>query len=193
MARQGGPRQQRVGGGRWTRSSFRVLAATARQLTTTAPLSAMIFAVRQAARRAPAQARAFHSSPVPRAAADVYIGKAKAAGASVAAKVEPAVYYTKVAGEVAKQVFQGQALAPPTSFAQIKAAYQTWYANASSINWWNTIAANGQWKTVALYGLEAYGFFKIGEIVRCFLPYTWCTPANIPLLDWPEAPHWLQG
>lgn len=72
-------------------------------------------------------------------------------------------------GEVLKQVYQAQALAPPTGLAQIKAAYQTFYANASNVAWWQSIFANGQWKTLTLYGLEAYGFFKVGEIVSISL------------------------
>ena len=81
------------------------------------------------------------------------------------AAFEPVIYYGKVAGYVAKAVFQAQQLTPPQTLAQVQAAYQTWFANATSPAWWQSLGPSGEWQRLALYGLEAYGFFKVGEII----------------------------
>lgn len=77
----------------------------------------------------------------------------------------PVRYYTQVAAEVAKQVYQAQALTPPTDWVQTRAVLRVLYERATSAAWWRHTAASGEWRVLALYGVEAYGFFKIGEMV----------------------------
>lgn len=76
----------RVPGGRWLLPSTPPLPVL---LTTSTCLFAMFAALRQAARRAPAQARAFHSTPASRGAEE-YVAKARAAGQTAAQKAEGA-------------------------------------------------------------------------------------------------------
>ncbi|KAN0061567.1 hypothetical protein ACQY0O_006414 [Thecaphora frezii] len=78
---------------------------------------------------------------------------------------EPLQYNLKVAGSVAKQVYVAEGLAPPTSFSTITGAYRTIWSRVSDAGYWAQLLTKGQWKKVAIYGLEAYGIFTIGEMI----------------------------
>jgi len=78
---------------------------------------------------------------------------------------EPLMYNLSVAREILKQVYVAESLAPPTSFSTITSAYQTLWARASNPGYWREILKNGDWQRVGVYAVEAYGIFKIGEIL----------------------------
>lgn len=82
-----------------------------------------------------------------------------------AAYKEPIVYNFAVAREVAKQVYIAEKLAPPTNLDTIRSAYEEFYSKGSSASWWRSIFESGEWKRVALYAIEAYGIFKLGEMI----------------------------
>lgn len=100
--------------------------------------------------------------------------RAQAIGASVlkvaeralGSYAEPVMYNLKVAGSIAKQVYIAEKLAPPTSLSQIQAAYRQIWACVSKASWWTHSLPAGEWRKVAVYGVEAIGIFSIGEIVR---------------------------
>lgn len=74
-------------------------------------------------------------------------------------------YNLRVAGSIAKQVYVAEGLAPPRSFGVVQDAYKTLYERASNPNYWSQIWNNGEWRKVAIYAVEAYGIFTIGEMV----------------------------
>lgn len=78
---------------------------------------------------------------------------------------EPIVYNLAVVREIGKQVYINEKLAPPTSLPAIRAAYEDFYHKASDASWWRSLFESGDWKRVALYALEAYGIFTIGEMI----------------------------
>lgn len=78
---------------------------------------------------------------------------------------EPIVYNLAVAREVAKQVYISEKLAPPTNLQDIRGAYEEFYNKASDASWWRSVLESGAWKKLAIYALEAYGIFTIGEMI----------------------------
>jgi len=78
---------------------------------------------------------------------------------------QPLLYNFAVAREFLKQIYTAERLAPPTSLSQITSVYKQLYSNAISIPFWRELWTSGQWTKVAIYGLEAYGIFHIGEII----------------------------
>lgn len=78
---------------------------------------------------------------------------------------QPLLYNFAVAREFLKQIYTAERLAPPTSLSQITSVYKQLYSNAISIPFWRELWTSGQWTKVAIYGLEAYGIFHIGEMI----------------------------
>ena len=78
---------------------------------------------------------------------------------------EPIFHNLAVAREVGKQVYIAEGLAPPTSFGQVTSAWQTLYQRAVDPSWWRSALESGEWKRYAVYAVEAYGIFKIGEML----------------------------
>merc|ERR1712093_683064 len=78
---------------------------------------------------------------------------------------EPIVYNFAVAREVAKQVYISEKLAPPTNLQDLRGAYEECYNPARDPAWWRSILESGAWKKIALYAVEAYGIFTIGEMI----------------------------
>lgn len=52
---------------------------------------------------------------------------------------------------LAKQVYVKENLAPPTSVAQITAAYANAWSKASNFSYWSKLWSSGQWKTFGVY------------------------------------------
>lgn len=99
-----------------------------------------------------------------------------------------------MAKELVKQVYVAEKLAPP-SLAQVSYtcassvlsdrdpinatrltricvsplpldfADQSFYNDAKSPSFWQSLWKSGEWKRWAVYAVEAYGIFKIGEMV----------------------------
>lgn len=78
---------------------------------------------------------------------------------------EPLVYNARVLGNVLKQVYIAESLAPPKSLKTIVDSYRTIWARASDRAYYGKLLSSGEWKKVAIYGVEAYGIFTIGEMV----------------------------
>jgi len=78
---------------------------------------------------------------------------------------EPVVYNLAVLRELGKQVYISEKLAPPTNPQVIRQAYEEFYHKASDPSWWRSILESGEWKRYAIYAVEAYGIFTIGEMI----------------------------
>ncbi|TEB31714.1 hypothetical protein FA13DRAFT_1732596 [Coprinellus micaceus] len=76
----------------------------------------------------------------------------------------PLVYNLSVAREVLKQIYHAERLAPP-NFAAVREAYAQIWTSVSSPAALRSFASSGQVAQVGVYGLQAYGVFKIGEII----------------------------
>ncbi|KAK4053551.1 hypothetical protein OIV83_001719 [Microbotryomycetes sp. JL201] len=77
---------------------------------------------------------------------------------------EPIFYNAAVAKELVKQVYVAEKLAPP-SLAQVSYTYQSFFNDAKSPSFWQQLYKSGEWKRWAVYAVEAYGIFKIGEMI----------------------------
>ncbi|CEH14484.1 Mitochondrial F1F0-ATP synthase, subunit g/ATP20 [Ceraceosorus bombacis] len=103
--------------------------------------------------------------------------KASAAVGPVAARIQGATginlssfgesiaYNARVAGSLFKQVYIAEALAPPTSTSAIKQGAETLYKRALDASYWSGVIRTGEWKKLAVYGIEVVGFFTIGEMI----------------------------
>jgi F-type H+-transporting ATPase subunit g len=76
-------------------------------------------------------------------------------------------YNLAVARAFLRQVYVAEGLAPPTSADAFTSVYRTLFERAKNPAYWREIAQSGEWAKVALYGVEAYGIFHIGEISTC--------------------------
>ncbi|PWN30858.1 hypothetical protein BDZ90DRAFT_206705, partial [Jaminaea rosea] len=78
---------------------------------------------------------------------------------------DPLIYNAKVAGHIAKQVYIAESLAPPKSFSVVQDAYKHMYQRAQDSSYWQRLIQTGEWKKFAIYAVEAYGIFTIGEML----------------------------
>jgi F-type H+-transporting ATPase subunit g len=84
---------------------------------------------------------------------------------NVTSLTDSLTYNLKVAGSIMKQVYIAEGLAPPKSLNILQDAYKTMYSRAIDANYWSKMVNNGEWKKFALYAVEVYGIFNIGEMV----------------------------
>ncbi|EJT45422.1 hypothetical protein A1Q2_05383 [Trichosporon asahii var. asahii CBS 8904] len=91
---------------------------------------------------------------------------------------QPLQYNWQVFKSLVKQVYQAEKLAPPTHLSQWTSAYSEIFHKAASKQWWSQVLSSGSWAKLAVGGLEAYGLYKIGEILgrRHLIGYN--VPAN---------------
>ncbi|KAJ7595349.1 mitochondrial ATP synthase g subunit-domain-containing protein [Mycena floridula] len=95
-----------------------------------------------------------------------YIGPAgDAAGKMLGSYKQPIIYNLSVARELVKQVYHAEALQPPNSVEAIKEAYKVLWSRASNPAYWRGVVNNGEVLKLGIYALEAYGIFKIGEML----------------------------
>jgi len=87
------------------------------------------------------------------------------AGSMLGSYREPLLYNLSVGRELLKQVYISERLQPPTSFSAISSAYSSLWSRASNPAYWRELVRSGEWQRVGIYALEAYGIFKIGEMV----------------------------
>ncbi|KAH9925497.1 mitochondrial ATP synthase g subunit-domain-containing protein [Fomitopsis serialis] len=87
------------------------------------------------------------------------------AGSMLGSYREPLLYNLSVAREFLKQVYVAERLQPPTSLPVFQHAYSTLWSRASNPAYWRELVRSGDWTKVGVYALEAYGIFKIGEII----------------------------
>ncbi|KAL7411011.1 hypothetical protein BDY24DRAFT_397367 [Mrakia frigida] len=99
------------------------------------------------------------------------------------------VYNAKLIGALAKQVYVAEKLAPPTSVGEIVGGWSTVWARGTSWSYWGHVKSSGEWKPLALYSLQAYGIFTVGEIIgkRHFVGYE--LEDNYPIHPAPSAHH----
>lgn len=74
------------------------------------------------------------------------------------------MYNLAVGRELAKQIYIKEGLAPPSSLAEVRAVWQKIIDSAKNPEFWKSSLESGAWKRLALYAVEAYGIFKIGEL-----------------------------
>ncbi|KAI0706572.1 mitochondrial ATP synthase g subunit-domain-containing protein [Earliella scabrosa] len=77
---------------------------------------------------------------------------------------EPLTYNFAVFREVLKQVYIAERLQPPPVSA-FTSVYSSLWARASNPQYWRELARSGDLTKVGIYAVEAYGIFKIGEII----------------------------
>ncbi|KAH0833374.1 mitochondrial ATP synthase g subunit-domain-containing protein [Lanmaoa asiatica] len=78
---------------------------------------------------------------------------------------QPLIYNAEVARELLKQIYIAERLQPPTSLATITDAYSVLWGRAKNPQYWRDLLTTGEWAPVALYAVEAYAIFKVGEII----------------------------
>ena len=81
------------------------------------------------------------------------------------------MYNLAVAREFLKQVYVAERLQPP-SWNTVTSAYNTIFARARNPAYWREIINSGEWVKVGIYGVEAYGVFKVSCASLCltYLP-----------------------
>ncbi|KIK50894.1 hypothetical protein GYMLUDRAFT_234429 [Collybiopsis luxurians FD-317 M1] len=77
---------------------------------------------------------------------------------------QPVLYNLAVFREIVKHVYRAEGLSPP-SVETVRSAYKTLWSNATSVAFWQKAVNSGEILRIGIYGLEAYGIFKIGEMV----------------------------
>ena len=77
------------------------------------------------------------------------------------------LYNLAVARELAKQIYVAERLAPP-NLAAVKEAYAQIWSTVSSPAALRAFASSGNVSQVGIYGLQAYGIFKV--CTRCSGP-----------------------
>jgi len=92
-------------------------------------------------------------------------GLGERAGSLLGSYREPVMYNLAVAREIVKQVYRAENLKPPTSLDAVKDAYLTLWSRARNPQYWRDVLRSGEWTKLGIYALEAYGIFKIGEII----------------------------
>lgn len=79
---------------------------------------------------------------------------------------EPIVYWSKVAGQIGKQVYQAEKMSPPSA-ATVESTYKSLYKSLTSgqfISAFKGISTKDAAK-LGVDGLTIYGFFVVGEMI----------------------------
>lgn len=79
---------------------------------------------------------------------------------------EPIVYWSKVAGQIAKQVYQAEKMSPP-SMTHFESTYKSMYRSLTSGQFVTAFKGISTKDVVKLGvdGITIYGFFVVGEMV----------------------------
>ncbi|KAF7316599.1 hypothetical protein HMN09_00392400 [Mycena chlorophos] len=78
------------------------------------------------------------------------------------------MYNLSVARELAKQIYHAELTfptGPNGAVATFRTAYETLYKRAIDLSYWRGLIQSGDIARVGVYAVEAYGIFKIGEII----------------------------
>lgn len=86
-----------------------------------------------------------------------------------AAYKQPILYNLAVAREIVKKVYIAEGLQPPT-WEAAKAAYTSMYADATSRAFWKNVISSGEYGRIGVYGVQAYGIFKVCVLHRYQYP-----------------------
>ena len=79
---------------------------------------------------------------------------------------QPLLYNLAVTREIIKQVYIREGLQPPSLFA-IRSAYASIWSQITSPGLVRNLIQSGQFGRVGVYGLQAYGIFKV-RFMSCF-------------------------
>ncbi|KAF8070803.1 mitochondrial ATP synthase g subunit-domain-containing protein [Lyophyllum atratum] len=85
-------------------------------------------------------------------------------GNALGAYREPLMYNLSVARHFVKHIYRTEHLQPP-SLSTVQEAYKTMWSRAKDPNYWREAMRTGEIKQVGIYAVEAFGLFKIGEII----------------------------
>ncbi|PPQ69278.1 hypothetical protein CVT25_005935 [Psilocybe cyanescens] len=77
---------------------------------------------------------------------------------------QPLLYNLAVTKEVLKQIYVKEGLQPP-NIAAVKSAYASLWSQVSNPALAGNLLKSGELGRVGVYGLQAYGIYKIGEII----------------------------
>ncbi|KAF9470483.1 hypothetical protein BDN70DRAFT_821316 [Pholiota conissans] len=77
---------------------------------------------------------------------------------------QPLLYNLAVTRELAKQIYIKEGLQPP-SFATVREVYTNLAKQVRAPGYIGSLLKSGEVGRIGVYGLQAYGIFKIGEIV----------------------------
>ncbi|KAF5335015.1 hypothetical protein D9758_016185 [Tetrapyrgos nigripes] len=77
---------------------------------------------------------------------------------------QPITYNLSVFREICKYIYRSENLSPPSIFT-IRSAYETLWARAINREYWSGAVGSGEIARIGVYAVEAYGIFKIGEIL----------------------------
>ncbi|KAL7423682.1 hypothetical protein Q5752_001264 [Cryptotrichosporon argae] len=86
-------------------------------------------------------------------------------GSMLGAYRAPLTYNAKVFASLLRQVYVRESLAFPTSLSTWAHAYASLWARGTSPAFWRGALQSGAWAGLAVGAVEAYGIFKIGEIL----------------------------
>ncbi|KAH9010079.1 hypothetical protein EDB83DRAFT_2451548 [Lactarius deliciosus] len=78
---------------------------------------------------------------------------------------QPVRYNLSVAREVLKHVYTRSGCSRPRRSARCLGRMGRCGGRARSVAYWRQVVASGEWARLGVYAVEAYGIFKIGEIV----------------------------
>ncbi|KAL5526663.1 hypothetical protein ACEPAF_8388 [Sanghuangporus sanghuang] len=91
-------------------------------------------------------------------------GLGERAGGLLGSYREPLLYNLQVGRELVKQVYIAERLQPPP-WSTFMNVYKTLWQRAINPSYWRELLRTGEYKRVGIYALEAYGIFKVGEII----------------------------
>ncbi|KAH8822715.1 mitochondrial ATP synthase g subunit-domain-containing protein [Flagelloscypha sp. PMI_526] len=108
-----------------------------------------------------------YAGPAGETATKVWEAGVRAAG-PVGQKVNtykgPILYNLAVAREIAKHVYRTEKMSPP-SWSTIKSTYASLFSQAINPSFWRESIRSGEIWKLGVISLEAYGIYKIGEII----------------------------
>ena len=79
---------------------------------------------------------------------------------------QPLLYNLAVMREIIKQIYIRESLQPP-NLSTIRSAYSSLWSQISTPGLVRTLFRNGEVGRLGVYGLQAYGIFKV-RIISCF-------------------------
>lgn len=109
---------------------------------------------------------------------------------SVAAYKEPVIYNLAVTRELLKQIYIKEGLHPP-SIAAFRESYSAIFAQVFNPGFVGSLIRNGEIGRVGIYGLQAYGIFKVSngscfsnQFVKFYLTYSDGRNRRSPQSSW---------
>ncbi|ORY24669.1 mitochondrial ATP synthase g subunit-domain-containing protein [Naematelia encephala] len=86
-------------------------------------------------------------------------------GSALGGYRDPVVYNAKVFASLCRQVYKAEGLAPPLDISTWANAYSHIFARATKPSFYREALQTGAWAGLGVAALEAYGIFRLGEII----------------------------